>query len=51
MSIPVENDKDYDFKNSEYFNSLPAFIQESVIQSAGLIKNEDDLKSVAGKIM
>lgn len=51
MSTPVENQKTYDPKNSEYFNNLPLFVQETIIQSTDQISNDAELKDVADKIM
>lgn len=35
----------------EYFDSLPKFVQETLTQSSGLGKTEEELRSVAENLM
>jgi hypothetical protein len=48
---PIENDNSFDVSKSEYFNSLPPFVQETLIQSAGKISGDKELENMAKKIM
>lgn len=36
-----------DFNSSPYFQSLPPFVQESIMQSGLSFKNEEDLRKFA----
>ncbi len=47
---PVE-EQSYDVRESQYFQGLPAFLQESIIQSAGSITNDEELRATAEKMM
>lgn len=50
--IPVENEyKDYDPRKSEFFSGLPPFVQESIMQGAGMIHSDEELKAAAEKII
>ena len=51
MSYPVENNEPYNPIDSSYFKSLPSFVQETIMQSSGLIKNEEELRTAAEKMM
>lgn len=41
----------YDMRASDYFNSLPPYVRETLVQSAALIESDDDLINAADKIM
>lgn len=47
---PIE-EQNYDVRESQYFQGLPAFLQESIIQSAGSITNDEELRATAEQIM
>ncbi len=50
--IPTnESSKNYDPRESQFFNDLPAFVQESVMQSAGMIHSDEELKATAEQII
>lgn len=49
--MPEENKKKYNMQKSSYFNSLPPYVRETLVQSAGLIENDEDLINAADKIM
>lgn len=50
--IPVENEyKDYDPRESEFFSGLPPFVQESIMQGAGMIHSDEELKAAAEKLI
>lgn len=49
--IPVQNTSSYDPESSEYFKNLPAFVQETIMQSSGLINNEDELREAAERML
>lgn len=50
--MPVENEnKSYDPRESQYFSGLPSFVQESVMQSAGMIRNDEELKAAAEQLI
>lgn len=49
--IPIENNDSFNIQNSEYFKTLPSFVKETIMQSSGLINNEEELKETAEKLM
>lgn len=40
----------FDVQTREYFNSLPKFIQESIMQSSAVITNRQELETIAKNI-
>lgn len=52
MSRPIEeNSQEFNPVNTEYFNTLPAHVQEAVIYAAGEINSEEALKEAVQKLM
>lgn len=52
MSRPIEEKQNcFNPADSQYFNTLPAFVQESLMQSAGLITDEQSLREAAENLM
>ncbi len=49
--MPEGTEKKYDMRKSGYFNSLPPYVRETLVQSAGLIESDEDLINAADKIM
>ena len=52
MTRPIEEKNDcFNPADSQYFKSLPAFVQESLMQSGGLITDEQSLRQAAENIL
>ena len=50
--IPVENQsKSYDPRESQYFQGLPAFVQESILQSGSNISSDEELRHTAEQLI
>ncbi len=50
--IPVENEnKAYDPRESQYFQGLPAFVQESILQSGSAISSDEELRHTAEQLI
>ena len=50
--IPVENQNNsYDARESQYFKSLPLFVQESILQAGSAITNDEELRRTAEQII
>ncbi len=41
----------FNFSSNAYFNSLPKLVQETIMQSAGNITNEEQLRKTAEAVM
>ncbi len=48
---PVDNKNEYNPRESQYFQGLPAFVQESIMQSAGSIENDEELRAAAEQLI
>lgn len=49
---PIENENQtYNPRESQYFKGLPAFVQEAIIQSAGSITNDEELRNAAEQLI
>ena len=48
--ITVANQQHFSQEMKNYYNSLPAFVQESISQSTSSFNNLDELRSFAEKI-
>ncbi len=51
MTPSNDQNKAYDVRESNFFEGLPPFVQETVLQSAGMINSDEELRSAAEKIM
>lgn len=50
--IPVENqNKSYDPKESQYFQNLPPFVQEAILQAGGSISSDEELRHTAEQLI
>lgn len=50
--IPYENEnKQYDPRESQYFQGLPAFVQESILQSGSAINSDEELRHTAEQLI
>ncbi len=48
---PEEIKNEYNVRDSQYFQGLPAFLQESILQATGSISNDEELRATAEQIM
>jgi hypothetical protein len=49
---PVINDNNnYDPRESQFFSGLPLFVQESIMQSAGMIHSDEELRATAEQLI
>lgn len=48
---PIEFENDFNVKENDYFNSLPSVVQETILQSSGLISSEQELREAADKLI
>lgn len=49
---PTDNfDNGYNVTESRLFKSLPPFVQEAVVQSSAVIRNDEELKSAADDLL
>jgi hypothetical protein len=51
MTPSNDNNKPYDVRESTFFEGLPPFVKETVLQSTDMINSDEDLRSAAEKIM
>ena len=52
MSRPINSESEsFNPAESEYFNTLPPFVQESIMPGAGLRTDEEALKRAAQNIL
>ena len=51
MTPSKDSNKPYDVRESNYFEGLPPFVKETVLQSTDMITNDEELRSAAEKIM
>ena len=50
--IPVEEQNNqYDPRDSVYFQGLPAFVQESILQSGSAINSDQELRDAAEQLI
>ena len=50
--IPYKDEnKQYDPRESQYFQGLPAFVQESILQSGSAINSDEELRHTAEQLI
>ncbi len=48
---PVDYKNEYNPRESQYFQGLPKFVQEAIMQSAGSIENDEELRATAEQLI
>ena len=48
---PVDYKNEYNPRESQGFQGLPAFVQEAIMQSAGSIENDEELRATAEQLI